>query len=245
MNLRSILLSAIILYSTLFTSCGNAQSPQKAETSPIGQISYQEWKEETKTNIRLLPKYGNILKTDKQKKADNELINTIVKEQGTKRKGSEAMINRGFDYLYRGDTKTAMYRFNQAWLLDSTNVDVYWGFGAVYHSLQQYALAMAQYDDGLRLDPNNSKIITDKATIYLIDFQKNNDTNKLKDAIRLFEQSYALDSKNQNTLFKLSVSHFLNNDCKKARRYYNECITLDGRPVTQEYTKALNQRCKG
>lgn len=230
----------------LFICCGNAQSPPKASASPSASpITYQEWNEETKVNIRLLPKYGNRLKTEQQKEADNKLIDNYVKQEGTRRKASEVLISQGFKYLYSGDAKTAMYRFNQAWLLDSANADVYWGFGAVYHSLKQYELALGQYDEGLRTDPKNSKIITDKATIYMVKHQINNDANKLKEATGLLEQSYGLDSKDQNTLFKLSVCHFLNNDCKKARKYYNECMALGGRPVTPEYTKALNERCKG
>jgi len=246
MNLRSVIFVVTTLFSTLFISCGNAQSPPKAgPSSSAKQITYPEWEEEAKVNIRLLPKYGNRPKTEQQKEADNELINNYVKQEGTRHKASEVLINQGFKHLYQGDAKTAMYRFNQAWLLDSTNVDTYWGFGAVYHSLKQYELALAQYDEALRTDPKNSKIITDKATIYMADFQLNNDTSKLKEAIVLMEQSYGLDSKNQNTLFKLSVCHFFNNDCKMAKKYYNECMALGGKPVTQEYARALNERCKG
>ena len=31
-----------------------------------------------------------------------------------------------------------MYRFNQAYLLDSTNTDIYWGFGGVYMTLGDF-----------------------------------------------------------------------------------------------------------
>jgi tetratricopeptide (TPR) repeat protein len=245
MKLRYLIFAATTLFSTLFISCGNAQTPQNAGvTQPNDLITYKEWQEQAKTNIRLLPKYGNLPKTEKQKEADNKLIDNYVKQSGTRRKASEGLIDMGFKYLYRGDTKTAMYRFNQAWLLDSSNVDIYWGFGAVYHSLEQYELALAQYDEGLKIDPENSKIITDKATIYMVNYQKTNNNSNLKKAIVLFEQSYGLDSKNQNTLFKLSVSYFLNDDCKKAKKYYKECMALGGKSVTQEYTNALNEKCK-
>lgn len=124
-------------------------------------------------------------------------------------------------------------------------MDIHWGFGAVYHYLEDYESAVEQYDEGLRIYPKNSNIITDKATVYLGGYYTNKDSLKLKKAIVLFEQSYGLDAKNQNTLFKLSVCYFLSNDCKKAKKYYNECMDLGGKPVTQEYTKALNEKCKG
>lgn len=245
MNLRAPIFVLAILLNTLIISCSNGQSPQNANAAPSAKtITYKEWKEEAKTNIRLLPKYGNNPKNEAQKEADNKLINMYLKQHGTRRKASEVLIKLGFDYLYRGNIKTAMYRFNQAWLLDSSNVDVHWGFGAVYHSLGDYGSAMKEYDEGLSIDPKNSKIITDKATVYLGGYYTNKDSLKLKKAIVLLEQSYGLDSKNQNTLFKLSVCYFLSNDCKKAKKYYNECMDLGGEPVTKEYTKALNEKCK-
>lgn len=244
MNLRTPVFVLATLVSTLVVSCNNGQSPQQANvTLSVKSISYQEWKEEAKTNIRLLPKYGNQPKTEGQKHADQELINTYVRQHLTRRKASEGLIKLGFDYLYRGDIRTAMYRFNQAWLLDSSNVDVHWGFGAVYHSLKDYKSAMEQYDEGLSLDPKNSKIITDKATIYLAGYETSHDSHKLQEAIRLLQQSYGLDSKNQNTLFKLSACYFFRNDCKKAKQYYNECMDLGGKRITQEYSTALSEKC--
>jgi tetratricopeptide (TPR) repeat protein len=246
MKIRSIISVFTIFFSTiLVASCSNAQSPKDVDTtSPFKKITYTEWKEEAKTNIRLLPKYGNVPKTDEQKDADRELIETYVKQQGTRSKASAVLIDLGFDYLARMDIKTAMYRFNQAWLLDSTNVDTYWGYGAVYHTLGDYKRALEQYDLGLSIDPKNPRIITDKATVYLVYYQVNNDLNNLINAITLLEQSYIIDSKNQNTLFKLSICWFLKNDCKKARRYYEECMDLGGKPITLEFTNALKEKCK-
>lgn len=208
------------------------------------QISYTSWKEEARTNIRLLPKYGNVPKTKEQKQADEELIKSYLEKEGSPRKASELLIRTGYDYLYRGDTKTAMYRFNQAWLLDPKNDNVYWGFGAVYLMFQDYEAAMRQYDEGLRINPKSSNILTDKATIYLTKYQSGNSKDDLSKAIGLFEQSYSVDPKNQNTLFKVSASYFMKGDCDKAWKYYSECKILGGKPITPEYTAALSSSCK-
>jgi len=184
MKLRSIIFVITIISNQVFVAYTHAQSTEKA--APIKPINYNEWKEEAKTNIRLFPKYGNQAKTEQQKEADQKLISAYTQQYESRGKASQMMIKLGFDYLYRGDIKTAMYRFNQAWLLDSSNVDVYWGFGAVYFSLEQGDLAIAQYDEGLKVDPKNARLITDKATVYMMDYQVNNDTDKLKTAIDLF-----------------------------------------------------------
>ena len=97
-----------------------------------------------KTNIRLLPKYGHIIKTEGQKAADKEFIEATLKQYPTNRKASDHLIELGFKYLCH-DIKTAMYRFNQAYLLDSTNTDIYWGYRGVYMTLGDFELSICYY----------------------------------------------------------------------------------------------------
>ncbi len=87
------------------------------------QISWKDWEVESKTDIRLLPKYGNAEKTPEQKKIDQDFIAMSLAQDTTHRKASDHLIGLGFKYIYR-DIKTAMYRFNQAYLLDPTNADI-------------------------------------------------------------------------------------------------------------------------
>ncbi len=61
-----------------------------------------------------------------------------------------------------------MYRFNQSYLLDSTSTDIYWGYGAVYMTLQNYEKAREQYLEGLTINPRNVHLLTDYATYFRI-----------------------------------------------------------------------------
>jgi tetratricopeptide (TPR) repeat protein len=207
------------------------------------QIDYSSWKEESKSNIRLLPEYGNVTKTKEQKEADDDFIKLSLQQDSTLEKASAHMIDLGFNYLYKRDLRTAMYRFNQAWLLNPKNENAYWGFGAVYFMFNDIESAMTQYTKGLTINPKSSNLLTDKATVYMTRYNTTGSKINLDSAINIFKRSYVLDSKNQNTLFKLSVCYFMNDDCKDARRYYEECKALGGRPITQEYTEALNKKC--
>ena len=207
------------------------------------QIDYASWKEEAKTNIRLLPEYGNVTKTKEQKEADDDFIKLSLQQKGTREKASEHMVELGFDYLYRTDLRTAMYRFNQAFLLNPKNENAYWGFGAVYFMFNDFENAMIQYIKGLKINPKSSNILTDKATVYLTIFNMTGNKINLDSATNIFKESYLVDAKNQNTLFKLSVCCFLNENCKDALRYYEECRVLGGRPITKEYIEALNKKC--
>jgi len=207
------------------------------------QISYSEWKERARNDIRLLPEYGHVSKTAGQKEADKELIETSLRQDTTPRKASDHLIRLGFNYLYRGDLVTAMYRFNQAYLLDATNDNIYWGYGAIYLTFNDVSEALKQYDNGLKSNPSNSNILTDKATAYMSLFQQKNQKADLYKSIELFNQSYKIDSTNQNTLFKLSAAYFYQKDCTNAWKFYNECMKLGGQPITQEYTDALKKMC--
>ena len=234
----------IALVSLSITSCNYAQQPANVNSELPGKaISYEDWKKEAQTNIRLNPKFGDAVKTDSQKEADQQLIDDYLKQQGNHHKGAEILIKLGFDHLYKGDVRTAMYRFNQAWLLEPKNENVFWGFSAVYFTLGDHEKAMEQLNEGLSLNPNSSNLLTDKATIYYARFPNSNNPKDLSAAVDLLIQSYKIDPNNQNTLFKLSAVYFMKQDCKNALKYYNECRKLGGRPITKEFTEAIQKQC--
>ena len=213
------------------------------------QMTYEKWEKESKTNIRLLPKYGNAVKTEEQKKLDQQFIETSLKIDGTPRKASDHMIQVGFSYLYR-DIKTAMYRFNQAFLLDSTNTDIYWGYGGVYTILGNYELAKEQYLEGLKINPDNHHLLTDLGTYFMIQYSnllevsKKDAEENLDLAIKTFNKSYGIDPNDQNTLYKLSVAYYTKGDCKNATFFLKKCKALGGRPIDNGYETELKKTCK-
>ncbi|MBL6447713.1 hypothetical protein JMN32_15450 [Fulvivirga sp. 29W222] len=217
------------------------------------QITPEQWEELVKTNNRLLPKYGLKPRTAPQKESDETFINQVMKQEqfsGDRTAASNHMIGLGFDYLYRGDVKTAMYRFNQAYLLDSLNTNIYWGYGAVYMTIRDYDKARKQYEMGLTEKPENTHLLTGYGTYHMTQYYvlQPHDEEKalsyLDSAVTYMRKSYNLDPKDQNTLFKLSISYWLKGDCDNAWNYYDKCATLGGRPITEAYTKDLNKKCK-
>jgi tetratricopeptide (TPR) repeat protein len=222
----------LIIASLLLPICSFAQ-----------QMSYDQWKKEAETEINLRPEYWNAVKSQGQLDEDKKFIDLVLKQDTTHRKGSEHLVQLGFSYLAKGDVETAMKRFNQAWLLDPKNENVYWGYGAVYGSFNDYDMAMKQYDKGLTINPASPVILTDKATLYFVQFQQAGDQVKLTAAIDLLKKSYAIDNRSVNTTYKLSICYFLSKDCANAWRFYNECKNLGGGPIAENYTNALKNRC--
>jgi hypothetical protein len=79
-------------------------------------------------DINKLPMYGNVKECKEQIEADKKFI--ASSEKLSRRKAAaEHMIMRGWQYLRSNHLDTSMMRFNQAWLLDSLNSEIYWGFG--------------------------------------------------------------------------------------------------------------------
>lgn len=212
------------------------------------EMSLQQWNQEAQTNIRLLPKYGQLPKNEHQKNADKEFIEATMKQFPDARKASDHLIALGFKYLYK-DIKTAMYRFNQAYLLDSTNADIYWGFGGIYTTLGDFKKAARQYREGLSVAPKNPHLLTDYGTWFMAQSQSNPGDNKqsgelLDSAIYYLEKSYTIDPKDQNTSFKLSAAYFYKGDCKNAWKYWDICTAAGGDPITEDYTEALKKQCQ-
>jgi tetratricopeptide (TPR) repeat protein len=87
--------------------------------------------------LNLVPMYGSevITKETKYFTADLTFIET-VKEKYTDTEAAKELVLLGFNYFYEGQLQTAMKRFNQAWLIDSTNAGIYFGFWIVQTSTQ-------------------------------------------------------------------------------------------------------------
>ena len=87
----------------------------------------------SRVGIDQVPMYGGM---DREavpalKAGDEQFIAQASGAFGSREKASKAWADRGFRLYAQGDEKTAMARFNQAWLLDSKNPESFWGFGLI------------------------------------------------------------------------------------------------------------------
>jgi tetratricopeptide (TPR) repeat protein len=234
-----------LLLSILVLCTGSAMA-QPSQPSPL--------EEEAKTNKRLLPKYGLLAKSEREIAADKDFVTDIMSQtqfNGDYRAASNHLIKLGFSYLYRGDPKTAMYRFNQAFLLDSTNTDIYWGYGAFYMSLGNFEKGKKQFLEGLAKDPNNTHLLTDYATYFLGQYYGLNDAGlekqamtSLDSAITFLEKSHSLDKSDPSTATKQSVCYWIKGDCEKAWYFHDKAKELGATQLTEAYTADLKKKCK-
>lgn len=105
--------------------------------------------------IDQVPMYGGMDRSaiPELKAADEKLIADTTNHYGTREKASAAFVGNGFVYYQRDDLANAMRRFNQAWLLDPKNPEVYAGFGSVLHDKGKNCEAMQMMERAIALNP--------------------------------------------------------------------------------------------
>jgi tetratricopeptide (TPR) repeat protein len=93
-----------------FTCCGQADCPK---------------------DINTLPMYGHVKKCKEQLDSDKDFLTQCDKEFKNRKEAAQFHVDKGWEYFYKNQFETAMKRFNQAWLLDSLNADIFWGYGNI------------------------------------------------------------------------------------------------------------------
>ena len=118
--------------------------------------------------IDQVPMYGGMDRSAylELKIGDEKLIADTVTHYGSRRKASMAFVNTGFTYYKSDDLANAMRRFNQAWLLDPDNPEVYWGFASVLYDRQKFCQGLNMVELGLAKGPIQPGFLPDAALLY-------------------------------------------------------------------------------
>lgn len=210
----------------------------------------EQWQEMASKDISLQPEYGNVEKTAEQLQYDANFLEEMLEEIKDTIAACEKMVELGFQKLYEnGDPVTAMRRFNQAFLLNPGNADVYYGYGTVYFNLGSMKAAREQYDKGLKLDPIHTLMLTDYGTTYLGDYYELYDVDKdlaeeqLENALKYFHKSNLIDDQNPDTLFKLSIVNLYNDDCRNAKKFLKEAKGIENSHIPADYEEQVRKSC--
>jgi tetratricopeptide (TPR) repeat protein len=162
----------------------------------------------------------------------------------------------GWEYYYKGDLKTAIKRFNQAWMFNRNNVDALWGFGLIMarrseEERPEYHLreSIRFFEMALSIQENNSNIIVDLAYSYtgLGDFLNKNNKPASKDAFSrarmLYEKADKLGPQLPPLHLNWSVLEFCEGNYSKARERLDNAKRLGYKPGSP-YEKELEEKLK-
>jgi tetratricopeptide (TPR) repeat protein len=190
-------------------------------------------------NINLLPMYGGAKKCPEQIKADNEFLKQMDLIDKNRKNSAQDRVDRAWDYFYQNKLDTSMMRFNQAWLLDSTNPDVYWGFGNLLGKKHQFIESIPFFEKSIQLNPGNSKVYESAGLSHGNLFFETKDTAYLNTSISYLKKSVQLDPSNVNAYRLLTISYTYSIHRDSAKKYLKITDSLDPSVIEPEVRKNI------
>lgn len=138
-------------------------------------------------DTNLLPKYGAQTKNDAQKAADEKFLASIDSHyKGDRKKATEDVAARGWQFLRQGNAPDAMRRFNQAWLLDSSNGSALWGMAAFEAGSGKLNESLALFAEAERIVGGDIDFAADYAKALGIAGAQTRNQSMLNDAFSRF-----------------------------------------------------------
>ena len=189
--------------------------------------------------------YGEKERTKEHKKIDERFINEAIIQKGSREKASEYYTKVGWSYFYHDSIDLAMKRFNQAWLLNPENPDVYFGFAALTETNGNITDAKRFYELGHAKDFNNNRAMACYKKIA-------DCKEKLYDnrgALLAYNHIVTIDTSNAFAYKKLGYLNALVGNTEEALFCYDKAIKLDSSDVTTYYNRgflcnSLNDKTK-
>jgi tetratricopeptide (TPR) repeat protein len=142
-------------------------------------------------DISLLPKYGFLPKNETQKLCDEKFIASMDEYyKGDRKKAAVEISARGWQALRQGNVTNAIRRFNQAWLLDSTNGIALWGMAAIQANTEKATDSLKLFEEAEHFIGNDTDFSVDYAkAIGVAGAQTSNDA-LIQDAFARFARAY-------------------------------------------------------
>jgi len=171
--------------------------------------------------------YGKTEKCRDQQNADRVFVDSSISQFGSRESACEAMLRFGWRYYSEDDWENSMKRFNQAWLLDSTNADVYTGFAYILNDQAKFDEALAMIYKSLELSPQNSSILRFSAQINENLYKQTKDSKYLEQSIANLKQSIGIDPDATEAYAILADVYNIYHQKDSAERYRQIADSLD------------------
>ena len=198
--------------------------------------------QDCKEGINLIPMYGGSPKCEQQIKSDNDFFAFVDSKFKDRKVAALSYVELGWDYFYKNDLETSMKRFNQAWLLDSLNADVYWGFGNLLGRKGDLKASIPFFKKSLKLKPDNAKVYESLATSYGQSFATTQEASLLNKAIESLKIADNLDRNNPRILAQLTSAYSYFSQKDSAYKYLRLTDQLDQKAIHPKVRELLKQK---
>ncbi len=160
-------------------------------------------------DINLQPKYGGQAKNDAQQAADEKFIVSIDGQyKGDRKKAAEDLATRGWQLLRQGNAPDAMRRFNQAWLLDSSNGTALWGMAAFEAGSGKLNESLTLFAEADRIVGGDIDFSADYAKALGIAGAQTRNESMLKDAFTRFARVHEKAPQHTHNLQNWAITLF-------------------------------------
>lgn len=218
MNQTQKIIISCLLIAFGLTSCDFMV--YKNKPGDESDLNVNRWNEAKHPN--LVPMYGDHKKSAVEKAKDKEYIDAMIKDHGDLASALKVASRWGWYYFSNGVIDTAMFRFNQCWLLDSTRPESYFGFAAIREYQRLNDEADMFYEMAYKHDTSDSLSIQNLNKIAEIK-EKQNDTAAIFIA---YTRSYTKFRANYHASGKLGFYYSTVNKPDSSIKYYNVTIDL-------------------
>lgn len=189
--------------------------------------------------INKLPMYGGVKKCKEYLEDDKIFLAESDKNFKNRKDAAKHMITRGWEYLYSGKPDTAMMRFNQAWLLDSLNADIYWGYGNLLGMQGKFKESLPFFGKSMKLNPKNAKVLHDASVSYGNTFYQTKDVKYLNSSIQFLKTAISIEPRNAQFYAQLTAAYSYFNQKDSAKKYLKITDKLDFKVINPEVRKML------
>lgn len=189
------------------------------------------------TNINEIPMYGNQTKNKKQIAADEQFIKETTSDGRTRESVSVHLSKRGWEAYFSKDYALAIRRFNQAWMLDESNFQVYWGFSAIMANRQDLKQALEFILTAHQLNPKSANLMADVGQTYAR-------LEKYDKAVMYYEKVAKMDPKNEAVFFRWAVVLFEVGKYHEANKMIEKAKALGGKSIHPQFLKDLQNKLK-
>ena len=189
--------------------------------------------------INLLPMYGHKAKCKMQIEADHDFINYCTKQFKDKKEASDFYVQRAWELIKRQQLDSAMFKLNQAWLLDSINADVYLGFGSILGKQQKFNESIPLLERSIHLNENNPKAWDNLATSYCNLYAQAPNQELLSKAIDGFKKAITLDPMSTHALSQLALSYYYSGAKDSAKHVLMKADSINPLAIKQDVREMI------
>jgi tetratricopeptide (TPR) repeat protein len=188
------------------------------------------------------------LKYRETRKGDAKFIKGVTKEYGSREIASRVWVEQGFRFYLNDKLGMAMRRFNQAWLLNPNNPEVYVGFAAVLHDQGQVCKSMGFSNKALTMSPpTNQGIYPDAGRIVTLcaindkSFTESDKMSMFKQSENLFKKAEKIEPNKEYVYATWASAYYWRGEYENAWKMVAKQRALGGEP-NSKFLKLLSSK---